>query len=98
MEVSMNFLLNTTANDDAIMWIVLAIGAILALCFYIFKNKNAGTPESKIDAEDLEATNEASYSGANNDEEIIAVIAAAIAMAESESDGLKFKVVSFRRI
>lgn len=94
----MNFLLNTTANDDAIMWIVLAIGAILAICFYIFKNKNAGTTESKIDAEDLEATNEASYSGANNDEEIIAVIAAAIAMAESESDGLKFKVVSFRRI
>ena len=34
----------------------------------------------------------------NTDEEIVAVIAAAIAMAESESDGIKFKVVSFRRI
>ena len=33
----------------------------------------------------------------NNDEEIVAVIAAAIAMAESESDGVKFRVVSFRR-
>ena len=32
-----------------------------------------------------------------NDEEIIAVIAAAIAMAESESNGLKFRVVSFNR-
>ena len=32
------------------------------------------------------------------DEEIVAVIAAAIAMAESESNGLKFRVVSFRRI
>ena len=32
-----------------------------------------------------------------NDEEIIAVIAAAIAMAESESNGLKFRVVSFKR-
>ena len=32
-----------------------------------------------------------------NDEEIIAVIAAAIAMAESESDGIKFRVVSFKR-
>ena len=31
------------------------------------------------------------------DEEIIAVIAAAIAMAESESNGLKFRVVSFKR-
>ena len=31
------------------------------------------------------------------DEEIVAVIAAAIAMAESESGGLKFRVVSFKR-
>ena len=30
--------------------------------------------------------------------EIVAVIAAAVAMAESESSGLKFRVVSFRRI
>ena len=29
--------------------------------------------------------------------EIIAAIAAAIAMAESESDGIKFRVVSFKR-
>ena len=35
---------------------------------------------------------------ASNDAEIVAVIAAAIAMAESESDnGMKFRVVSFRR-
>ena len=34
----------------------------------------------------------------SQDEEIVAVIAAAIAMAESESDaGIKFRVVSFRR-
>ncbi len=33
----------------------------------------------------------------SNDEEIVAVIAAAIAMAESESDGIKFRVVSFKR-
>ena len=33
----------------------------------------------------------------SNDDEIVAVIAAAIAMAESESDGLKFRVVSFKR-
>lgn len=33
----------------------------------------------------------------DSDEEIVAVIAAAIAMAESESNGLKFKVVSFKR-
>lgn len=34
----------------------------------------------------------------NLDEEIAAVIAAAIAMAESESNNIKFKVVSFRRV
>ena len=34
---------------------------------------------------------------ADNDEEIVAVIAAAIAMAERESFGAKFRVVSFRR-
>ena len=33
----------------------------------------------------------------SDDGEIIAAIAAAIAMAESESSGTKFKVVSFRR-
>ena len=33
----------------------------------------------------------------SNDDEIVAVIAAAIAMAESESGGAKFRVVSFRR-
>ena len=33
----------------------------------------------------------------SSDEEIVAVIAAAIAMAESESNGMKFRVVSFRR-
>lgn len=34
---------------------------------------------------------------ANEDEELIAVLAAAIAMAESECIGAKFRVVSFRR-
>ena len=33
----------------------------------------------------------------SSDEEIVAVIAAAIAMAESESSDVKFKVVSFRK-
>ena len=32
-----------------------------------------------------------------SDDEIVAVIAAAIAMAESENSGLKFRVVSFKR-
>lgn len=34
---------------------------------------------------------------ASDNAEIVAVIAAAIAAAEADSDGMKFKVVSFRR-
>ena len=33
----------------------------------------------------------------SQDEEIVAVIAAAIAMAESENNGMKFRVVSFKK-
>ena len=33
-----------------------------------------------------------------DDTEIVAVIAAAIAMAESDNSGMKFKVVSFKRV
>lgn len=33
----------------------------------------------------------------SNDEEIVAVIAAAIAAAESENNGIKFRVVSFKK-
>ena len=36
-------------------------------------------------------------SSVSDDGEIIAVIAAAIAMAESEANGVKFRVVSFRK-
>lgn len=39
----------------------------------------------------------AAVPAANEDEELIAVLAAAIAMAESECIGAKFRVVSFRR-
>ena len=74
-----------------IIWVVLA-------CFKFFfhdlkfigKNKKAPV---------VEATPEVVASpAASDEEEIIAVIAAAIAMAESESaNGTKFRVVSFNR-
>ncbi len=35
---------------------------------------------------------------AQDDGELVAVIAAAIAMAESDSSGMKFRVVSFRKV
>lgn len=39
-----------------------------------------------------------SENNVTNNDEIVAVIAAAIATAESENSGLKFRVVSFKRV
>ena len=95
----MNFLLNAYASgDDNTLWIILAIGAILAIFFYVYKNRMSVNASNDEDVSSKNAVNENTDVAENNDEEIIAVIAAAIAMAESESEGLKFRVVSFRRI
>ncbi len=79
---------------------VFSVLAIIWLSLLIFKIVFHDLPEKKKSApiqasapvvQDTSAT-------ASNDDEIVAVIAAAIAMAESESNGIKFKVVSFKRI
>ena len=69
---------------------LIVIWGVLSLFKVVFKNGDK--KEEKV--EHLVAVQE---EVACNEEEIIAVIAAAIAAAESESNGLKFKVVSFRR-
>ena len=82
---------------------VFAVLCTLWICLVLFKLGFHDLPEkrkakalaSKVAevapiAEDTTATDEING-------EIIAAIAAAIAMAESESSGIKFKVVSFRR-
>ena len=92
----MNFLLEIN-SDDLMIYILLAIGAVLAIAFYIRSRKSAENNVSSDDSNNnLNLVEETSQP--DQDEEIIAVIAAAIAMAESENSGLKFKVVSFRRI
>ena len=53
------------------------------------KKSAAPVPAVKEKTEDVSKT---------DDGEIIAVIAAAIAMAESENTGMKFRVVSFRKV
>ena len=92
----MNFLLN--ANVDGAIWIVLAVGVILAICFFIYKSKRTSTEIHNTLSTNEPPLLEESNITKNDDEEIIAVIAAAIAAAEADSNGLKFKVVSFRRI
>ncbi len=73
-----------------ILWGALVIFKII---FYDLPNKKKSAPAPVAPAPVVAAEIPAS----NEDEEIVAVIAAAIAMAESESAGAKFRVVSFKR-
>ena len=108
----MNFLLNVDSGygenllfgGQVVLVGVVTVFAVLGLiwaCLMLFKfvfHDMASKQTAKI-VPDTTAHEEVSapvvYS--SNDEEIIAAIAAAIAMAESESCGSKFRVVSFRR-
>ena len=96
----MSFLLDTSILGDINpMHLLLVAGMILVVAFYIYKAKFASSDknaEQNEEIADVAPVNNANDAGI--DEEIVAVIAAAIAMAESESNGLKFRVVSFRRI
>lgn len=81
---------------------VFAVLCALWGCLVLFKLFFHDLPEKRAKAATVEvAAKEVDIPTApvsNNDEEIIAVIAAAIAMAESESQGLKFRVVSFKKV
>ena len=78
---------------------VFAVLSLLWICLVLFKvffhdlpAKRANKAAPTINEAVVESTDKK-----DGDGEIVAVIAAAIAMAESESDGIKFRVVSFRR-
>lgn len=74
----------------AILWLTLVI---FKFFFHDIKNKSTKTKAVATEASPVVSTVVASP-----DEELVAVIAAAIAMAESEcGTGVKFRVVSFRR-
>ena len=75
----------------AIIWLALVI-------FKFFFHDLAKRERSGVIAENSSEVVESAPTTANNDEELVAVIAAAIAMAESESgNGIKYRVVSFKR-
>ena len=82
------------------MLTVFAILGIIFVCLTVFKyvfteqKKEKAITTKEVVVEESSAPKTCEYS---NDEEIIAVIAAAIAMAEDENQGAKFRVVSFRR-
>ena len=79
---------------------VFAVLVLLMICLFIFKAVFHDIPKARqnapVTAKSVEVV-EPTHVVKDNSEEIVAVIAAAIAAAESESSGLKFKVVSFKR-
>ncbi len=81
---------------------VFAVLCILWLFIYLFKllfhELPAKRAAKKRTAPIITAVEKSAEDTGSGDEEIVAVIAAAIAMAESEHSGMKFKVVSFRKV
>lgn len=82
---------------------VFAVLCILWLCLVVFRIVFHDIPEKKAATKSASQTvqsyvPDSYYEPQNNDDEIVAVIAAAIAMAESENSDTKFRVVSFKRI
>ncbi|MBO5906790.1 MAG: OadG family protein [Clostridia bacterium] len=79
------------------MLTVFSVLIILWLCLTLFKlcfSKKTKSEKANSSVSEVQIQQAQSKS---DDKEIVAVIAAAIAAAESETDGLKFRVVSFRR-
>ena len=85
--------------------LLLGMGAVFSVlcliwgCLSIFSiafTKSSKKP-AKSEAAVTEVQSAPVQSASAQSEELVAVIAAAIAMAESESNGTKFTVVSFRR-
>ena len=79
----------------AVFAVLTLIWLALTIFSTVFKSISEGKQKKELASEPVA---EPVAVTANTDEEIVAVIAAAIAMAESESNGVKFKVVSFRRV
>ena len=82
---------------------MMAVFAVLGIIFIALKIfglvfGNARTKAPKVKEAVMPKTQVVETPAQSSQDEIAAVIAAAIAMAESESNGMKFKVVSFKRV
>lgn len=75
-----------------ILWLFLYLFKLL---FHEFPAKRAAKKNVAPVITTVDKTNDET---ATDEGEIVAVIAAAIAMAESEHSGMKFRVVSFRKV
>lgn len=80
------------------MLTIFSVLVIIWICLTLFKVFFHDIPaKKKVSSEPAPTVVVNEPVRASTDEEIVAVIAAAIAMAESENSGMKFKVVSFKR-
>lgn len=77
--------------------VLFLIWFVLVLFSYIFKGNSNGTKKGEKTQSTAPVAAVSDNTAVNDDAVIVAVIAAAIAMAESESAGSSFRVVSFRR-
>lgn len=84
------------------MLAVFAVLSILWLFLYLFKlcfhDLPAKKAAKKSTAPVVSAVEKQNDEAKVDEGELIAVIAAAIAMAENDNSGMKFKVVSFRKV
>lgn len=77
---------------------IFAVLCLLWACLALFNVVFSKAENGKADkAKAEESTAPVADVVTTNDDEIVAVIAAAIAMAEAENSELKFRVVSFKR-
>lgn len=77
--------------------LILIMGILSVFKLFIGGNKKEETKPISTEAPTAAPVQPSVVTAASNDDIIVAVIAAAIAMAENESVGGKFRVVSFRR-
>ena len=80
----------------AVFLVLLLLWLFLVLFKLVFHDLPNRRKAKKVEPAPVKVT-ETITKEASNDEELIAVISAAIAMAESDDSGLKFRVVSFKR-
>jgi len=79
------------------MLTIFGVLALLWACLTVFKAVFSGVKEKPKAVAPAVSVTPVAQPVSSADDEIVAVIAAAIATAESESSGLKFRVVSFKR-
>ena len=95
---SAEYFSNIGLGVEVVLIGIITVFAVLSIILGILTIFNLVFNKQKKQSKPAPAPAPAPVVTKNNDDEIIAVIAAAIAAAESECGGKKFTVVSFKRM